>query len=479
MQQYPLSSLRQLANIISSSVDKIDAIFQEYCAIYPDPNTPFDPMSPGEELSMSSETLQASALIVAACAQLSATVNVPALTIYSMIGGFHLSSALNVAIAGNVVEILRDKPQGMSVNDIANKNSMDSVRLARVLRVLATHHVFIESSPNVFRNNRLSSLLDTRKSQEEIKLDQLNKHVGTPGMAALLEHTGDEVFKASAFLAEVLLDPMMGHSESHEHTPLAVAFKSKSPPFEWYEEPGNEYRLNRFTAAMEGSARFDPPNAILEGFKWENLPEKATVVDIGGGIGHITLKLIQNRGDILYIIEDRPAVIKQAKRFWDTNFPMAEAEGIVTLMEYKAHDFFTTQPVKGAAIYLLRMILHDYGKKKAVSILRHLRDAACKDSQLLLVEQIVPYACREDISTAIGKDISGAQQLVPPAPLLANFGKASAAPYLSDFQMFCANGGEERTLGAFIDLTESSGWKITEVFSVPGSIYKHIVAIPI
>jgi hypothetical protein len=41
--------------------------------------------------------------------------------------------------------------------------------LARVLRVLATHHVFVEASPNVFRNNRLSSIMDTMKSVEEIK----------------------------------------------------------------------------------------------------------------------------------------------------------------------------------------------------------------------------------------------------------------------------------------------------------------------
>jgi hypothetical protein len=39
---------------------------------------------------------------------------------------------------------------------------------ARILRLLATNHIFTEVSPDVFANNRLSSVLDTGKSVEEI-----------------------------------------------------------------------------------------------------------------------------------------------------------------------------------------------------------------------------------------------------------------------------------------------------------------------
>ena len=41
-------------------------------------------------------------------------------------------------------------------------------REARVLRLLATHHVFVEVSPDVFANNSLSSVLDTGKSTEAL-----------------------------------------------------------------------------------------------------------------------------------------------------------------------------------------------------------------------------------------------------------------------------------------------------------------------
>lgn len=39
----------------------------------------------------------------------------------------------------------------------------------RILRLLATLHIFREVSPDVFANNRISSLLDTGKSVEAIK----------------------------------------------------------------------------------------------------------------------------------------------------------------------------------------------------------------------------------------------------------------------------------------------------------------------
>lgn len=45
--------------------------------------------------------------------------------------------------------------------------------------------------------------------------------------------------------------------------------------------------------------------------------------------------------------------------------------------------------------------------------------------------------------------------------------------------MFVSNGGEERTLGSFVDLLQGAGWMIEEVFEIPGSIHKQIVAVAV
>lgn len=45
----------------------------------------------------------------------------------------------------------------------------DSLFEARLLRYLATNHIFKEVAPNVFANNLISSCLDTGKKLEDIR----------------------------------------------------------------------------------------------------------------------------------------------------------------------------------------------------------------------------------------------------------------------------------------------------------------------
>lgn len=111
------SPLRQLVDIISESVDAIDVSFTKNKLAYPNFDAPFDPASPSEVASMDPDVVQAGLLIVAACAQLMATVKIPAHSVYDVAGGvsctvkahitcrithipsfqFHVSSALRVA----------------------------------------------------------------------------------------------------------------------------------------------------------------------------------------------------------------------------------------------------------------------------------------------------------------------------------------------------------------------------------------------
>ena len=75
---------------------------------------------------------------------------------------------------------------------------------ARILRLLATNYIFTEVSPDVFVNNRLSSVLDTGRSVEEL-LERFvpgtvtagnestmaspeSKHIGTLGLTSIIEH---------------------------------------------------------------------------------------------------------------------------------------------------------------------------------------------------------------------------------------------------------------------------------------------------
>ena len=75
----------------------------------------------------------------------------------------------------------------------------------------------------------------------------------------------DEGFKASSYLTETLLDPEFGHAYESNKTAFNKAHNVKEDLWTWFEAPGNELRLTRFGAAMNGLKNMSPVEAILEG----------------------------------------------------------------------------------------------------------------------------------------------------------------------------------------------------------------------
>jgi hypothetical protein len=75
----------------------------------------------------------------------------------------------------------------------------------------------------------------------------------------------DEGFKASSYLTETLFDPEFGHAYEPNKTAFNKAHNVKEEMWTWFEAPGNNLRLTRFGAAMNGFKNMAPVEAILEG----------------------------------------------------------------------------------------------------------------------------------------------------------------------------------------------------------------------
>lgn len=75
--------------------------------------------------------------------------------------------------------------------------------------------------------------------------------------------------------------------------------------------------------------------------------------------------------------------------------------------------------------------MHDWPDAYASKILTMLRDAASKDTKLILIDSVMPFACH-DPSNDDGKGISGAVPKEAPDPLLANYGIANEFVYNAD-----------------------------------------------
>jgi hypothetical protein len=82
------------------------------------------------------------------------------------------------------------------------------------------------------------------------------------------------------------------------------------------------------------------------------------------------------------------------------------------------------------AVFLLRYIVHNWPDVRAIEILGLLRKAALPTTRLVIIEKILPLASSEEGSDA--KEIPGAARPSAPAPLLPNWGIASAELYFYD-----------------------------------------------
>ena len=85
---------------------------------------------------------------------------------------------------------------------------------------------------------------------------------------------------------------------------------------------------------------------------------EATVVDVAGRCGQVSIALMKRRPLFRFVFQDRPETVSDGS----SKLP-AELIGRVAFM---AHDFFTKQPIKGADVFLLCWILHDWSDKYAI-----------------------------------------------------------------------------------------------------------------
>ncbi|KAK7002240.1 S-adenosyl-L-methionine-dependent methyltransferase [Favolaschia claudopus] len=469
------STLRSLANIIVRAVDSMERAYAEAALPLPSLDKPFSPEDPAEALAQDSHVATAAKNLVAACAQISATVWNPRRFVTNQGKGYNMSSCLRAVSDFNVVDVLREAGEnGASVNDIGAAVGVDPRMIERILRLLATHHIFREVSPGVFANNRISSTLEKAKPSRELFQSRETRFVGSSGIAAFVENDGEVGGKCALYLAESLRTPGL--------VPFNLAYDTKETLFEWMEGPERSYHVNRFASAMQGTAAMEPGDLIFRGFDWSALPRESVIVDVGGGIGHESLTIAKKYPHLRVVNQDFASPIEFSKAHWKKCFPEHVEKGMVEFLGESTfdllHDFFTPQSVKNAAVFLLRHIIHDWPDDRALVILQNLRKAAGEETQLVVIDKLVPFASTGTVADSKMSAIRGAEQQVAEAPLLPNWGPAAADVYLYDLTMHLMVGGIERTAQGFYELFAKAGWKLVEIHQSPGTQMSHIVGVP-
>ncbi|KAL3426388.1 sterigmatocystin 8-o-methyltransferase [Phlyctema vagabunda] len=133
--------------------------------------------------------------------------------------------------------------------------------------------------------------------------------------------------------------------------------------------------------------KYDHAMRVVDGYDWAALG-KATVVDVGGGMGTVSQSLAKAFPLLDLIVQDKPAVIARARTKAGPEISLdADARSRVHFME---HDFFTHQPVQDADVYLFRRVFMEWEDERAMQIIRALIPALKRGSQILIVDFYVP-----------------------------------------------------------------------------------------
>jgi len=142
------------------------------------------------------------------------------------------------------------------------------------------------------------------------------------------------------------------------HSPFNTYFGV--PMFLYYER--NPQFAARFAKAMAGVTRVDRQIAELRDcFPWGDI--NGTVVDVGGGSGHISMALARNFPKLDFIVQDDSEKMLAQGRARN----LSDIEGRISFMK---HSFFHPQPISGAGAFFIRQCTHNWCDRDVVKILK-------------------------------------------------------------------------------------------------------------
>ncbi|RAL01564.1 sterigmatocystin 8-O-methyltransferase precursor [Aspergillus ibericus CBS 121593] len=173
--------------------------------------------------------------------------------------------------------------------------------------------------------------------------------------------------------------------ESAKNTPFQLAMNTELSYFEWLGQNPELARDFQQWMTLKQQATpnwfdwFDIRGSILDGFN-SNSADNVLMVDVGGGEGHYLHALNEKLPSLpgRLVLQDLPHVVSSIE-----NPPKGT--------ELMPHDFFTPQPVKGARVYYMHWILHDWADEQARKILTNLVAAMEPGySRLIINDYIIP-----------------------------------------------------------------------------------------
>ena len=161
---------------------------------------------------------------------------------------------------------------------------------------------------------------------------------------------------------------------------------------------------------------------------------KRLVCDVGGGFGALLPPLLHAHPELRGLVFDLPRCAEGSRE-------LMAAEGLADRCTFQPGDFFASVP-RGADVYLIKSVIHDWNDERSRTILTRCREAMSAGAVLLVLEWIVPD----------------------------RVGPADAGIVGTDLNMLVMVGGQERTGSEYRELLASAGLRVTRVIPTPAAM---------
>ncbi|KAF4215289.1 hypothetical protein CNMCM8980_010367 [Aspergillus fumigatiaffinis] len=320
--------------------------------------------------------------------------------------------AIRTLLEAGVFHAMPTGGQSISAKEISAKTGMDKEMIVRLMRALTPIGPFRETGEEEYAHTPFSEIYMV------------------PQMSAIFKVLVDEycppMLRNHEFLAKHNWKNTMTLTDNpytHVHNCTGQTMFDYISQF-----PERLSRLNDAMMAQDSALVVHGLYPFTQELGALARDDGVTIVDVGGGRGHILRQIRETEPGLKgrFILQDRPIVIEENGR-------ELESHGI----EPMAHDFFQAQPVKGALIYYVRRVFHDWPDDEVRQILVNLAAAMEEHSRILIVEFIMPE---------VGATMSNA--------------------YMDHTMMTFA--GVERTEKNFANLLDQAGLRLVKTWRAPG-----------
>lgn len=318
----------------------------------------------------------------------------PAVVLEDMIAGAWKAQVVYVAARLGLADLLRDGPR--SAEELARASGTHAPSLERLLKVLASSGLLSEEG-GLYSLTSVGRLLrsDVPGSMRDAAVKS-----GEPWNWGAWGH---------------LLHNVRTGETAFEH-----AFQAR-----FYDYLGSNPEADAIFGAFMGGLVRGMGAAVVSGL---DLSGAQTLVDVGGGQGGLLASILKLKPELRGILLDRPGVIARARQ-------RLLAAGLLERCQLVEGDFFVSVP-SGGDVYILSMILDDWGDEEALSILQVCRRAMGASSRLLLIHKVI-------------------------GPQEALFGR------VLDLYMMVLTGGRERTEAQYRALVAAAGLTLSRI--LPGA----------